>query len=163
MSLSFFCNQVNGFKYFYLTHLILLIINHLFAQLHGAEYSYVSFIIQLNTSHLTELNSQKVLFLTIHFIMSHLFEMCIDVKHSIWPIERTLSGAAVPGQTGPGRNNNEKYSLIPKTQQLEPLHQIVSYHMQDTHYWDITPLQRCSQCILGAQPNRLEYKMSAIL
>ena len=36
---------------------------------------------------------------------------------------------------------------------LEPQHQIISCHIQDTHWWwGLTPLQRCSRCILQPQP-----------
>ena len=41
------------------------------------------------------------------------------------------------------------YSTFPKAPaSLEPHHQTVLCHIQGTHWWgDLTPLQRCSQCI----------------
>ena len=33
---------------------------------------------------------------------------------SIWPIDSTLSGAATPGQSGPGSNGNEEVHHIPQ-------------------------------------------------
>ena len=41
---------------------------------------------------------------------------------SIWPIDRALSGANIPNQSGPGNNGNEGVLRIPY---LEPHHQIV--------------------------------------
>ena len=41
------------------------------------------------------------------------------------------------------------YSTFPKAQALlEPHHQIVQCHIQDTRWGSLTPLQRCSLCIL---------------
>ena len=41
------------------------------------------------------------------------------------------------------------YSTFPSDPALqEPHHQIVSCHIQDTHWGWVTPLQRCSLCIL---------------
>ena len=46
-----------------------------------------------------------------------------------------------------------EYSTFPKAPALlEPHHQIVSCHNQDTHWEGLTPLQRCSWCILQPQP-----------
>ena len=45
------------------------------------------------------------------------------------------------------------YSAFPKAPVLlEPHHQIVLCHIQDTRWRDLTPLQRCSQCMLQLQP-----------
>ena len=45
------------------------------------------------------------------------------------------------------------YSAFPKAPELlEPHHQIVSGHTQDTRWGDLTPLQRSSWCILQLQP-----------
>ena len=48
-------------------------------------------------------------------------------------------------------------SAFPKAPaSLEPHHQIVECHIQDTHWGgDLTPLQRCSRCILQLQPTGL--------
>ena len=45
---------------------------------------------------------------------------------SIWPIDKTLSSATNPGQSGPGSNGNDWVLRIPKAPELlEPYHQIV--------------------------------------
>ena len=46
------------------------------------------------------LNIQRVLLQTIQFSISTLFS-------SIWPVDRTLSGATTLGQSGPGSNGNK--------------------------------------------------------
>ena len=68
----------------------------------------------------------------------------------IWPIDRTLSGATTPGQSGPGSNGNEKdTSYSSKVQHFWSL--IISL-ISDTCWRSLTPLQRCSLCILLFQP-----------
>ena len=48
------------------------------------------------------------------------------------------------------------YSALPKaTALLEPPHQIVLCLILDTHWKEVTPLQRCKQCILQPQPSIL--------
>ena len=44
--------------------------------------------------------SQTVLFQTIQFSISTQFS-------SLWPIDRALSGATIPGQSGPGSDGNK--------------------------------------------------------
>ena len=45
---------------------------------------------------------------------------------SIWLIDKTLSGATTPGQSGPRSDGNEEVLRIPKAPALlEPHHQIV--------------------------------------
>ena len=51
--------------------------------------------------------SKIVLFQTILFSISTQFS-------SIWPIDRTLSGATTPGQSGPGSDGNEGVLCIPQ-------------------------------------------------
>ena len=47
------------------------------------------------------------------------------------------------------------YSAFPKAPALlEPDHQIVLCHIQNTCWGSFTPLQRCSRCILPPQPTR---------
>ena len=61
---------------------------------------------------------ENSLFQAIQFSISTLFS-------SIWPIDRTLSGATTQDQSGPGSNGNEGYSVFPKAPALlEPHHQI---------------------------------------
>ena len=57
----------------------------------------------------------------------------------------TLSGATTWGQSRPGSDDNEGYSAVfqnPSITGAPP--QIVLCHIQDTHYWSLTLLQRCS-------------------
>ena len=69
---------------------------------------------------------------------------------SIWPIDRTLSGATPMSQSGPVSGSNNGYSAFPKTPALlKPYH-----HIEDTRWESLTPLRRRSQCILQPQPNR---------
>ena len=74
-------------------------------------------------------------------------------NNSIWPI--------VPFQVQPlwakvdlAVMAMKRYSAFPKAPLLlEPHHQIVWCHIQDTRCWEgFTPLQRCSRCILQFQP-----------
>ena len=46
-------------------------------------------------------------------------------------LDRALSGATTPGQSGPGSDGNEGVPKAPAL--LEPHHQIVLCHIQDTH------------------------------
>ena len=105
-------------------------------------------------------------------------ELIFFSNKSIWPIDRTLSGATTPGQRGPGSMAMKEYSALPKAQLLlKPHHQIVDCHrtlvggvlplcrdavgvfcslsrlgQHDTCWGSLTPLQRCSRCILQSQP-----------
>ena len=68
---------------------------------------------------------------------------------SILPIDRTLSGATIPSQSGPGSNGNEWVLRIPQSPSIRgtsPSDCLVSY--QDTRLGSPTPPQRCSRCIL---------------
>ena len=60
-----------------------------------------------------------VLFQTIQFSISTQFS-------SIWPIDKILSVATTPDQSGPGSDGNKGYSAFPQALELlEPHHQIV--------------------------------------
>ena len=50
-------------------------------------------------------------------------------NNSIWPIDRTLSGATTPGQRGPGSNGNEGLLHIPQSSKIgvSPSDCLVSY------------------------------------
>ena len=68
-------------------------------------------------------------------------------------MDRALSGATTLGQSGPGSDGNEGVLHIPKAPALlEPHHQIVLCHIQDTRCGSLTPLQRSSRYILQPQP-----------
>ena len=88
--------------------------------------------------------SETVPFQTIQFSISMQFS-------SIQPIDRTLSGATILGQSGPG---NEGVLHIPQTSSItrtSPLDCLV----QDTLGGGVlTPLQKCSWCILQSQLTR---------
>ena len=54
---------------------------------------------------------------------------------SIWPINRTLSGANSPGQGGAGNDENEEVLLIHQNSTiLEPRHQIVLCHILGSNF-----------------------------
>ena len=57
---------------------------------------------------------KQFLFQAIHFRISHLFHSVSMSNISIWPIDRTLSGATTPNLSGPGSNGNEGVLCIPQ-------------------------------------------------
>ena len=80
--------------------------------------------------------SQTVLIQTILFSISRQFS-------PIYPIERVLSSATTPGQSGPGSNGNEgmlHISQSPSITETSPSDCLVPYLL-----W-------CSRCILLSQP-----------
>ena len=71
---------------------------------------------------------------------------------SIWPIDKSLSGATIPDQSGHESNGNKEVLCIPKTPALlEPHRHTVYFNIQDTRWESLFPLQRCSRCILESQ------------
>ena len=68
---------------------------------------------------------------------------------SIWPTDRTLSGATTPSQSGTWGNGNEGVLHIPQSSNAgaSPSDGLISY-LEHLFGGDITPQQRCSQCIL---------------
>ena len=68
---------------------------------------------------------------------------------SIGPIDRTLSGAITPGQSGPGSDANEGVLCIPETLPSDCLVSYLEYSFGGGG--GVTPLQICSKCILQAQ------------
>ena len=69
------------------------------------------------------LAAKTVLFQVIQFSISTLFS-------SIWPIDRTLSGATTPGQRGPRSDGNEGILRIPQSSSItgtSPSDCLVSY------------------------------------
>ena len=76
---------------------------------------------------------------------------------SIWPIDRTLSGATTTGECGPQTDVNEGALRI--LQCLSIIGASLSDCLvlcQDARCWEegLTPLQKCSWCILRSQPTR---------
>ena len=85
--------------------------------------------------------NRTVLFQIISFGISTQFS-------SIWPINRTLSSAITLGQSRPRIDGSKGCSAFPKAPAiLEPRHQ--------TRRKSLSPLQRCSRCILQSHPSRL--------
>ena len=72
---------------------------------------------------------------------------------SIWSIERALSGATIPGQSGPGSDDNEGVLHIPQSSRTGALPSdcLVFYpgHMLEGC---LTPLQKCDRGTLSSQP-----------
>ena len=77
---------------------------------HQIKVQTIQFIISI-VFVFKQLNAKIVLFQTIQFSISTLFS-------SIWPIDRTLSGVATPGQSGPGSNSNERVIHIPQSSSI---------------------------------------------
>ena len=79
---------------------------------------------------------------------------------SIWPIDRTLSGAYTPGHNRPRSDGNEIVLCIPQNSSITEASLsdcLMSY--QDTRWGSLTPLQRCSQDILKPQSTGLSYTL----
>ena len=71
------------------------------------------------------------------------------------PIDRALSGATTPGQSAPGSDGNEWMLHIPQSSTItgtSPSDCLVSYPGHSGG--GLTPLQRCSRCILQPQPTQ---------
>ena len=67
------------------------------------------------------LNIETALFLIIRFSINTQFS-------SIWPIDRTLSGATTPGQSGPGSDGFDRILHIPQSASLTGISDcLVSY------------------------------------
>ena len=73
---------------------------------------------------------------------------------SIYPIDRALSGATIPGKSGPENNGKKGVLRIPQSSSItgtSPSDCFVSYPGHSLR-WGRTPLQRISRCILEPQP-----------
>ena len=63
-------------------------------------------------------------------VLFHVIQLSISMQFSfIWPIDRTLSGATTPGQSGSGSDGNEGVLCIPG---MSPSDCLVSY---PDHSW----------------------------
>ena len=90
---------------------------------------------------------QTVPFQTIQFSISMQFS-------SIQFLDRALSDVTIPGQSGPGSDGNEGVLCIPQSPSItgtSPSDCLVSYP-EHSFGGGLTPLQRCSWCILQPQP-----------
>ena len=79
---------------------------------------------------------------------------CLHTVCSIWPIDRTLSGATTPGQSGPGSDDNEGVLYISQISEagVFPSDSLMSHPGHSLRWGGLTPLQRCSWCILQPSP-----------
>ena len=79
--------------------------------------------IKHQSSVITQLNYQTVLFQTIQFSISHLFALSLSVK-------KFYFGATTPGQSGPGSNGNKGVVCITQSSSItaaSPSDFLVSY------------------------------------
>ena len=84
----------------------------------------------------------------------HMSFVCTQLKYQtfIWPIARTLIGATLLSWEDLRAMAMKEYSVLPKAPVLlEPRHQIIYCHIQDTYYWGFYSQQRCSRYILQPQ------------
>ena len=83
---------------------------------------------------------------------------------SIWPIDRTLSDATIPGYSW--QYSNEWVLCIPQSSSITgalTLDCLISYLGHSLGGGGLTPLQRCRQCILQPQPTSLSYSISVYI
>ena len=109
----------------------------------------------LNKSELFFVHNEMVSSISMsQFNISHLFAQIVC---SIWPIDRTLSGATTLDQSGPGSHGNERVFHIPQISKIgaSPSDSLISYPGYSLR--SLTPLQRWSQCILKSPPTGLLY------
>ena len=79
-------------------------------------------------------------------------------NNSIWPIDKTQSGATTLGLTWPGSDGNEAVLYISQSSNItaaSPSDCLVSYAGHSFWWGDLIPLQRCSRFILQPQPTGL--------
>ena len=103
---------------------------------------------------ITFLNEPELLWHTVTWFQlllhnSHnLLVICLHTVCSIWPIDRTISGATTPDQSGLGSNGKDWILYIPQSSKSGalPLDGLMSYPGHSGG--GLTPLQRCSQCNL---------------
>ena len=68
-------------------------------------------------------------------------------------LDRTIFGATIPGQSGPGSDSNEGVLHISESSSINRAgHQIVYLHMPNTRWKGLTLWQRCSWCSLHPPP-----------
>ena len=73
-------------------------------------------------------------------------------NNSIWTIDRTLSGAITPGQSGPGSNGSKEATHSTKLQRCSFIIRVLNVIYRTLVVgWVLTPLQICSRCILQTQ------------
>ena len=94
----------------------------------------------------TQLNFETVLFQAIQFSISTQFS-------SIRLIDRILSGVTTPGQSGTGCDGNEGVLHIPQSSSITGITSSDCFVSYPKYLFggSLTPLQRCSWCILQPQ------------
>ena len=94
----------------------------------------------------TQLNFQIVLFQTVQLSISHLFALCLMLNSSVWPINRTLSGATTPGHSWSGSDGNEAVLCIPQSSSITGASSSDCLMSYPGHCGGgLTRLQRCRQ------------------
>ena len=98
---------------------------------------------QFSLAQLHSLNIKTVLFQAIQFSISTHFS-------SIWPIDRTLSGATTSGQCGPESDSNEGVLRIPQSSNItetSPSDGLELYPGRSLGGWGFLPLCREALCV----------------
>ena len=110
---------------------------------------------QVSLAYVCSLNFKKVLFQAIQISINIQFS-------SIWPIDRTLSGATTPGKSGLGSDGNKEVLRVSQSSSItgtSPSDCLVSY---PEHSLGVSfPLQRSSRCIL--QPQLTEPRFFSVI
>ena len=76
---------------------------------------------------------------------------------SIWPLDRTLSGATNTTESDPESDGNEWVLCFPQSSNItkdSASDCLISYPRHPLGVGSLTPLQRCNWCILQPQPKR---------
>ena len=82
---------------------------------------------------------------------------------SIWPIDRNLSSATTPGRSGSWSDGHEGVLYIPQSSTITGTSPSDCLVLCPGHWLGVlTPLQRCSRCILQLQPTVQEISRSVI-
>ena len=108
-----------------------------------------SFLQRTMTEILISSGQSRIQRYTNNFILYKSF-VCTQFKHlnsSIRPI-LNISGITTLGQSGPGVNGNDGVLYIPQSSSITEA-------SQSDHWGGLTPVHRCSQCILQPQPTGL--------
>ena len=89
--------------------------------------------------------------------------ICLHTFCSIWPIDRILSGASTPGESGPGGNGNEGVLHIPQISKngASLSDGLMSYN-QDTHWRErvLPHQQKCNlKMLLSFNWNHFEMRL----
>ena len=128
-------------------------------QLNSSKHCYVSPTIQLNICHLlTQFNYQTLLFLTIQFSISHVFALRLNIKQ-FYLTHRWYWNIT----SGQSELKSDGVFCIPPNSNITGASSsdgLVSYPGHSLGGGRLTPLQRCSRCILHTQPTGVRYLLS---